>query len=541
MAGYDDHLIDEMDTLALSVNDELVVDDNIRAQLRKIEKDYESIFSWDIQGSIGVNKNQMSSVIDKVREKTQLSIVMDAKGDGFNLTRFYLQLIVSYELYIRKSYKESYLEIERVIKFLETCAFNEHKQYADAYHHIARATYACIALMLPIDSEKLLKDIKDKNDFNEAEKSAVCAVKAKIFMEYSSKLNEIALICADEARTLHSTEPEWTFIWLKAKGRVRRFNEPYKMPGDDEIKAADLLCSKRTSPFFLIKSSQLYKEAGFINKLKNNYKESDKFFKLSSDMAKISVELAGDDVNHLNILLLTCIECPDECFSKSMIDNLVIKLSNVNNSWVDQVLGLYYLKNKKDYVKAKMYLSRGMAFGHFGSALQLIKVECLLQSVKQFPFVDTLKGMYDNFQNQNRRLVIIVQILMYYTLVENNPKQILWYLKLYLDQDIEDIYKKRTLIFARPLFNADRYFKPNEFMNVLFGNIKELMNNNDWDINEKNTFDGLSKILKLSIDDDDFNDKSWRKQKVNLSENKPNGSLQKKNESWRKKKDSRHE
>lgn len=70
--------------------------------------------------------------------------------------RFYLQLIVSYELYINKSYKESYWEIENVVKFMETCKYDEsNEQYSDAYNHIARATLAYIALTLQIDSEKV--------------------------------------------------------------------------------------------------------------------------------------------------------------------------------------------------------------------------------------------------------------------------------------------------------------------------------------------------------------------------------------------------
>ncbi|XP_016657441.1 uncharacterized protein LOC100160247 isoform X2 [Acyrthosiphon pisum] len=547
MAGlYDDHLTDAMG--AVSVNDdEIVLDDNIRTQLTEIENNYESIFSWDLQRFTGVNKNLLLNLIDKVRGQKQMTIDMATKVDEFNQARFYLQLVASYELYNKKRYKESYLEIESVVQFLETCKFDEsNEQYADAYNHIARASNAYIALTLKIDSEKLLKDVKHVNNFNQAEKSAICAVKASIFMVYPSKGNVIALNFANQARALHPTEPEWIIVWLKAKGRVRRSYESHKMPGDDEIDAAEILCSMKRNPSHLIRASQLYKEAGYINKLKNNHNESTKFFKLSSDVAKISIELVNDDVNQLNSILLTCIECPNECFSTSMIENLVTKLSSVKNSCVDHVLGLYYLKYEKDYVKAKMYFSRGMAAGQFSSSLQLIKVECLLQPVNQFPFVKTLNMMYEVFQNPNRRLIIISQILLYYTIIENNPKQILWYLKLYLDEDIEDTFKKRNLIFTRPLFNTDRYFRPNEFLNELSVNLKKIMNNNDLSKEEKNTFDRFNKILKLNIDDNHFNDNktfvpknndSWRKKRVDLSEKKCNESHQQKNESWRRKRD----
>jgi len=70
--------------------------------------------------------------------------------------RFHLQLVASYELYNSKRYEESYLEIKSVVKYLETCKFDEsNEQYTSAYCHIAWATNAYIALTLKIDSEKV--------------------------------------------------------------------------------------------------------------------------------------------------------------------------------------------------------------------------------------------------------------------------------------------------------------------------------------------------------------------------------------------------
>jgi len=87
MAGYVDDLSDLMG--ALSFNDdhwnELGLDDSIRRQLRKIEKDYESIFSWDIQQLTGVNQNLMMNLIDKIHEKQEMII---DKDNEFNLNRY---------------------------------------------------------------------------------------------------------------------------------------------------------------------------------------------------------------------------------------------------------------------------------------------------------------------------------------------------------------------------------------------------------------------------------------------------------------------
>jgi len=90
MAVYGDHFTDSK--AKLSVNDdrwkELGLDDTIRKQLIKIEYDYESVFSWGIQGLIGVNQNRMLILLDKVREKQEIFIDVDgSKGDEFNLNR----------------------------------------------------------------------------------------------------------------------------------------------------------------------------------------------------------------------------------------------------------------------------------------------------------------------------------------------------------------------------------------------------------------------------------------------------------------------
>jgi len=77
---------------ALSVNDdrwkELGLDDIIQTQLIKIQNDYESIFSWDIQQLTGVNQNLRLSLVDKVRGKQEIiTDVNGCKNDDFDLNR----------------------------------------------------------------------------------------------------------------------------------------------------------------------------------------------------------------------------------------------------------------------------------------------------------------------------------------------------------------------------------------------------------------------------------------------------------------------
>lgn len=116
---------------------------------------------------------------------------------------------------------------------------------------------------------------------NQTEKAALCGVKAKLFLNYPPKGNDMALKVAEEARFLDPSEFEWIKIWLTSKGRVRRFYDKLKIPDADEIHAADILQTKTTNPRFLLEAAELY-----INVAKyyydKNIEESREYFKLSS-------------------------------------------------------------------------------------------------------------------------------------------------------------------------------------------------------------------------------------------------------------------
>lgn len=129
-----------------------------------------------------------------------------------------------------------------------------------------------------------MKKVKLLKNLNRAEKAAICAIKARIFMEYSPKGNDIALRFANEACNLHSTESEWIVIWLKAKGRVRRYYTQYKMPEKDELDSAEMLCTTKTKPQLLIAATKVFIEMAFIYKLNRNQEKSNEYYKFSSDL-----------------------------------------------------------------------------------------------------------------------------------------------------------------------------------------------------------------------------------------------------------------
>lgn len=85
-----------------------------------------------------------------------------------------------------------------------------------------------------------------------------------------------------------------------------------------------------------------------------------------------------------------------------------------------------------------------IAGGTFQSTMDVFKIECFLQSTEQFQFVETLNMIYDRFLNPKRRCIILTQIIIYYYR-EDNPKEIMHYLKLFMDQDVDESWKKEHL------------------------------------------------------------------------------------------------
>lgn len=90
-----------------------------------------------------------------------------------------------------------------------------------------------------------------------------------------------------------------------------------------------------------------------------------------------------------------------------------------------------------------------MSAGFFSSAIQLMKVECILQPMDEFPYIKNLNMIYDMYPSPNRRLTILCHILMFYVYCEDNPKRMMHYTKLYLDQDINDSTKKQQLSVSK--------------------------------------------------------------------------------------------
>lgn len=76
----------------------------------------------------------------------------------------------------------------------------------------------------------------------------------------------------------------------------------------------------------------------------------------------------------------------------------------------------------------------------------LIKVECLLSSVDNFPVVQYLRLLYASCTGAKKKRCISAQILLYYMYNENdNKKELLYCLDTYLNEHIDLVLKKNYI------------------------------------------------------------------------------------------------
>lgn len=97
----------------------------------------------------------------------------------------------------------------------------------------------------------------------------------------------------------------------------------------------------------------------------------------------------------------------------------------------------------QNYTKARDYFKKSSLNGSFSSSLLLIKAECHINSVYNFPVVQYLKLLYDSCNGSKKKRFVSSQILVYYMYNENdNQKELLYCLDTYLNDHIDDVLKK---------------------------------------------------------------------------------------------------
>lgn len=103
-------------------------------------------------------------------------------------------------------------------------------------------------------------------------------------MEYPPKGNDIAIKFVEKACNLDSFEPTWDAVWLKAKGRVRRYSNRFSMPDISELNVAKKLCFYDTSPIILIQVAKVYSEAANVCKFNSMSEDAYEYYSLSNDL-----------------------------------------------------------------------------------------------------------------------------------------------------------------------------------------------------------------------------------------------------------------
>jgi len=90
----------------------------------------------------------------------------------------------------------------------------------------------------------------------------------------------------------------------------------------------------------------------------------------------------------------------------------------------------------------------------FSASIHLLRAESELKF--NFSVISYLKSLLEIYTDSpKKRLIIISQILLYYVYVcnENNEEQLLHYLDKYLNENINNTYKKYYIYVSLPVIN----------------------------------------------------------------------------------------
>ncbi|XP_050540156.1 uncharacterized protein LOC126904872 isoform X2 [Daktulosphaira vitifoliae] len=475
-------------------NDSVILNYSSNTLLNNIKQEYESIFSWDIYEKTRKSRYKINDIINILEQKRELI----SNENRFSTDRYSIELVICFETFLEGNFVKALNYIEDTIKYLENLQSDEfYQQISCACFHIAHATQAYIKIYMDHDISMILSKIKPLFKMNKVEVSAFNGIKCKVFLEYSPTGNKIALELAEISRNLNDTEVRWIDMWLKAKGRVRRYEQKFTLPFREELKAAEKLSFYQKNPAALSRASKVYMEAGFVLKIQNKPHDSEKYYNLASNLALKVYNLAENDVKLLYNCFEIYLDLPQKFMSSDIMKTLIKKLSETLNIRIYAVLGKYFMKNK-NYLTAKHHLKKAVSNGNFSSWLHLLKVECFLNS--QFPIIEFLNSMYEMFTEPKRRLIIISQLLLYYVYNEKNPTKLLHYLKLYLDQDIDYVQKKHHIIVAFPLYHLKSRFNPKNFLKILSNEVNRLKKYSYWNDDENKVLENVLSRFQSMVD-----------------------------------------
>lgn len=73
--------------------------------------------------------------------------------------------------------------------------------------------------------------------------------------------------------------------------------------------------------------------------------------------------------------------------------------------------------------------------------MKLLKIECLLKPPDEVLLIETLVDALEIFTNIKTKVIILSQILLYCTYYKKDQDKLLDFLKLFMDQPLNDAFK----------------------------------------------------------------------------------------------------
>ncbi|VVC40332.1 Hypothetical protein CINCED_3A016949 [Cinara cedri] len=484
------------------------------------------LFTWNI-----VSKKDMITSIKKKYGDYNLDISQPI----FTFERYILNIIISYELFLKGKKETAKLIIVLIGNWLEKLDDCIDKFYFSISNGLKYVLKSMLIHMNLNNNQFLLETIKPFSKMKAKCKAVVFAIEAAVLIEYGGSKDyfEKAEECSQKACNLNPSNSYWFYLHALVLRTRRVFLKTYKScPTDNEIDSINqsIMLSNGQNLFIRYHEITLYKEKFFYNFYANKNKTNTfQKIKFGDDLYTIvnMIKLVSVDIEPKNPLML--VQC-----ARTLI-NLPIIVNDLNLTKKLLIQGLQISPNDLIVLQAivKVIILMGKNIKSNSSVHQLFENQLPKTINKGNLLVDLnlaakkhnrgenpipyLIGILDNYDCQTR-WKIMAQICSYKILFSNNLNDdIDYFMMLIKAQETELITSDLILCHSSSFFNEHNKLN---LVELICKKIILALNDKTHQEHQKykNVLDNILLMYQLEVKD--YEDSSISSNLSNKSKNK---------------------
>ncbi|XKL61669.1 hypothetical protein PGB90_001502 [Kerria lacca] len=309
---------------------------------------------------------------------------------------------------------------------------------------------------------QVLAKIKSYDSMSEGNKAGIWAIRASVYIKYGYTGIIRAVEYMKKAISLDPNNAHWHFMKGKYLGRLRRMENVFTIPGNEEFSALKKAVHIKKDPYFIAFIAELYIEIAkgakmssiqkFINcdtKAKKQFHlKLNKFYEDAAKLFEKSVNL-NQDCAHL---LFRCgkglMNLPPPYQNLKLAYNFLMKGLNISpeSSYGNHAMTIFLEKYQMDLEQSKEYLAVAVNQHNFDADMNKIRIN-FLETRNSELLIEELMKMLELYTDLPKKRKLFGEIVCFYLLLENDLVEAIYYMKkliLKYTELNETIYNFRT-------------------------------------------------------------------------------------------------